>query len=165
MKKKSMAINIAWMVLISVLAACNALDSSKSNFDPGYDVSVNDMNQSITLNQPPGDMKSLYDSTGTIVVYIENKSNAPVLFPPNYDVHVFIKDSAGWTSAPNDFSYSATDKTLPTKADYASGLVVFVRPILSQSETDLTLRIVVYGEIINTDKRVGGYIDIQLSSN
>ena len=67
MKKKSMAINIAWMVLISVLAACNALDSSKSNFDPGYDVSVNDMNQSITLNQPPGDMKSLYDSTGTIV--------------------------------------------------------------------------------------------------
>lgn len=163
--KRIMAINITWIVLIGVLAACNAPDSSNSKFDPDYDISVNDMNQGITLNQPPGDVRSLYDSTGTIVVYIENKSNAPVLFSSNYDVHVFIKDSAGWTSVPNDFSYSTTDKILPTKADYASGLVVFVRPILSQSETDLTLRIVVYGKIISTDKQVGAYIDIQLSSN
>lgn len=159
---------MAILIIISVVAGgwimYKTSVSTKMDFYPEFDIPIDKMNQSIRLLQPPGDTMDLYNSTGLITVYIENLSDERILFPPDYNVRVLVKEADHWNLIPNNFDYSTIDNLLPTKAEYAPGLVVFVKPVLPRSETVLTVRIMVFGRIANTDRQVGAYIDLPLTS-
>ena len=139
------------------------LESSKRNADSGFRIPVDEMNQSVFLFLPP-DAMDAYKSTGMLAIVLANKISSGVVFPPDYNIEILISDGGKWIPVLNNFDYSTIDHILPTKAEYASGLVVFVAPMLSENQKDLTIRIIVYGTIIETDTQVGAYLDVKSGS-
>ncbi|GER79665.1 MAG TPA: hypothetical protein PKC99_18905 [Anaerolineales bacterium] len=147
--------------MVMFLVACTITNSPNSDSVPGIPIPLAEMNAQIVLRKSPG-MVDIYNAIGTIDLYIENLSDSPVSFSPDYGSKILIKREGEWEEVDNDFDYSVSGVILPTKSQYPPGLDLSVKPILTQTERPITLRIVVVGVMVNIGESVGAYLDVIL---
>jgi hypothetical protein len=150
-----------FVILIVLLTGCSLQNLSKVDTLPGVSIPINEMNKKILLHEAVG-MMDAYKVSGLLFLDLENLSNNPISLPPDYGSKIFIKTEKGWQLLNNNFSYSNMPIVLPTKEQYPPGLSVVVWPVLPETDDPTVLRIVVIGEIADSNEIVGAYLDIVL---
>lgn len=149
------------VILIVLLTGCSLQNLSRVDTLPGISIPINEMNKKILLHETLG-MMDAYKVSGLLFLDLENLSNSPVSFPPDYGSKIFIKTEKGWQLLNNNFSYSNMPIILPTKEQHPPGLSVVVWPVLPETSGPIVLRIVIIGEAADSNEIVGAYLDIVL---
>jgi hypothetical protein len=147
------------LILLVFLTACSSRGSSSIESMPGAPISLSEMNKVIELRESLG-MVDIFNAVGTLDFYLTNLSDGLIEFDQDFGSSIFMKTENGWEQVENTFNYSGDGTILPTKKQYPPGLVISVKPALSQKTRPITLRILVLGTIADTGKSVGAYIDV-----
>ena len=154
MKKYLLAIGIL------LLVSCATQQGSPELKMTGVSIPINQMNNEIKLSTTLGMMETFKD-TGVLELNLDNLSDNPITFSPDFGTKIFIQQGSNWTPIKNTFGYSDSGSVLPPKKDYALGTIVAVMPLLPSPSITSTIRIVVIGSLQGKD--VGAYLDIDLS--
>jgi hypothetical protein len=145
-----------FLLILLLLLAC----TPKLNSMP--ELSQEELNSKIALKESLG-LQDIYNAIGTIDLYLENLSDSPVSFPSNFNAEIYVQQDKNWKKVDNIYGYPTGDNVLPTAKEYPAGLVVPVKPDLSQiTVRPIILRITVTGVLQNSGKKVGSYIDITI---
>jgi hypothetical protein len=120
------------------------------------------MNKEIKLGPALGMMQT-FKYIGVLELNLDNLSDNPITFSPNFGSMIFIQQNTNWNPIKNTFGYSDSGSVLPPKKDYSLGTIVDVMPLIPSHPMSTTIRIIVLGNIEGTGKAVGAYIDIDLN--
>lgn len=152
---------ITFLIFLSLIA-CTIQGNQKQNITPEVHEDIEELNTKITLRESLG-MKDIYDATGVISLDLKNNSDDTVLFPSNFGAKIYVQIDSKWEEVENVFGYSNQDIVLPTREQYAPGLVVTVAPKLSQTTVrPVVLRITVEGALKDSGQKVGADIKVTI---
>ena len=158
---------------LTFLPAClNKPDGGTSEIEKQFStiVPVADMNQSLQMVVDSNETSFQVGSDIPLIIY--NKSQNSIFFDVNSYVKLLIGIGNQWVEVKNALTYSGTlllsPQGTPPLFDltYTWAQPVITEDILNTANTDILLRIVIIGEIMEgetrTGKNVGAYVDVFL---
>lgn len=167
---------ILLIFLATTLMGCSNKASSSMEEDFQSLVPVSDMNKSLEI-KVDGDQKSFHISSlvhlgSDIPLLVQNTS--PKFIFLNYKggcINLFMFKDNEWIEVKNGLTYSGSTILSPQgkpllNLDYSGAKPVFDNNIFKDNKTDILLRIVMTGEILENDKPtgklVGAYVDVYI---
>lgn len=137
-----------------------------SDFDlqkdlPDLPIGLDQMNKSMRLYESAG-MDYMYEEMGIVDLYFENLTDTQIIFAPDFDAIIYVKNETGWKLVENQFSYPAASQTLWINKDKPAGFVFSFAPNIEKYTKPLTLCVFIFGKMENSDEIVGAYLDIAL---
>ena len=149
-------------LMFIVLAACTARATQVPNPVPEIQMNPEELNTKIILSESLG-MKGIFDATGVISLDLKNISDGVVSFPSDFGSEIYVRNGTEWEKVNNIFGYAAGDNVLPTTKEHPPGLVVLVKPDLTNvSLRPIILRITVTGVLNDSSNNVGAYLDVTI---
>ena len=146
----------AVFLILMVLIACTNRATQQSNAE------TNNPNTEIVLSEALG-LKDIYDASGVISLDLRNNSDSNILFPSDFGAEIYVQNGTTWEEVNNTFGYSNGDQILPTASEYPPGLVVLVKPDLTEiTMRPIILRVSVTGVLNDSDQDVEAYLDVTI---
>jgi len=156
-----------YTLIISILAvlitfSCNNKSQGNVDLPAGVNVAPDKMNKFILLGDS-SEMANSHKNNETLDLQIVNLSDKSVVFPDNYGVKIFTKNEGKWTEVQNNFYNAGAINLLPTKSAYPPGLSLTVLPYIPNLSSPLQIRIIIAGNLENTNgESIGAYLDVTL---
>jgi hypothetical protein len=131
---------------------------------------IDDINKSLSIKLSD-DKKSLHVDDD-ITLIIENRSPHFLFFDLSHDyIKLFMESDSEWVEVKNKIAYSGSRTLSPQGIPLLNLDGTWVEPVFEENmikdKTDVLLRIVVIGKIIEndvpTEKAVGAYVDVHMS--
>ena len=152
---------LLYSLLFSLLVSCTSIPGTPASKMPNIDIPIEEMNKTLKVTPAPG-MAETFQQTGLLQLELVNLSNYAIIFPPDFNIKLFLKSGDEWKTTSNLFQYADGNTEIRPKGEYPSDALVNLMPSLDSNQTSTMLRVVVLGKVEATNKVVGAYIDIPL---
>jgi hypothetical protein len=135
----------------------------KSETMPGIDIPLAEYNTKIVITLWPGTPNSFQNGDSTDLV-LNNQSGNTIIFPQDYGIKVFEKQTQGWIPIENNYGYPEGENTLQTSTINPGGLAFGAAPSDPNLKSPATVRVVVIGHLQDKpDEAVGAFIDVEIN--
>ncbi len=162
MKTKYLIISVILILLI--ISACQG-ENQKSEFMPGIDLPVEEMNIDLHLLSHP-DLNT-FKMGDFVWLTLYNTSNLPVVLGPDYGVHIFKIVDGQWEEIENRMEDAPGDIWVLANGDetrWFEAITVFPEAFYLEP---VQIRVVIIGNQVKANgrlgKEVGAYVDVTLN--
>ena len=162
MKKKYLFYTICSLLFVLNMQGC-ALQSSEVENLPGIDVEPDKINTDFTVYEDPVIASAnTHKNNELLIVTIKNLGDNRIRFSPSGHVKIYAKVDDEWIDVYNAMSYPETDLVLVPTKDFPPGMDESVIPSISNMTEPTLIRIFLEGELVDTNEKVGAYLDVRL---
>ena len=165
--RQTLIVIILWLILSGCSGKAHLMNSSESSFQTA--VPMANMNQSLEINVD-GDNTS-FRIGAEIPLIVQNKSADYIFFTGDDYIRLFILQDLKWIEIKSELTYSGSKVLSPKGTPLLDLDRTWAQPaldgnIFSDKRSDLLLRILITGEIMENDVRTGklisAFVDVHM---